>query len=170
MIVAEWVGWALAGVALVSLGALWRYDRLRTWESPRWDDARLAVLRGASRGGGAVETWAVAVNPDCARCRASLARALAICGPAHAPVRIAALVVDTAQRPAAATLATLRAGELRWDSTGTWRHRWGHRVYGELLCFDRSGGFVRTLAPLGDSIAERHARRLIESLRREGGS
>ncbi len=169
-IVAQWVGWALAGAALVALGALWRYDRMRAWERPRWDDARLITLQGAAGGGGAVETWAVAVNPDCARCRASLTRALAIRWSARAPVRVAALIVDTARRPASATLAALPADELRWDSTGAWRHRWGHRVYGELLCFDRSGGFVRTLAPLGDPVAARRARTLIESLPREGGS
>ena len=170
MTVAEWVGWGLAGVALVVLGALWRHDRLRAWESPRWDDARLVVLRIGASGGGEAETWAVAVNPECAHCRASLARTLAIRGLAPAPVRVAALIVDVARRPASATLATLSVDELRWDSTGTWRHRWGHRVYGELLCFDRAGRLVRTLAPLGDSIAERRAQRLIESLRREGGS
>ena len=175
MNVAQWLGWALAGAALLALGALWRYDRVRAWESPRWDDARLAVLRGAASGSGAVETWAVAVNPECARCRASLGRVLAIRALAiralgHAPVRISALVVDTARRPSSPTLAALPADELRWDSTGTWRHRWGHRVYGELLCFDRSGRFLRTLAPLGDSIADRRARRLIELLGREGGS
>jgi len=166
---AQRVGWALAGAALLALGALWRYDRMRVWESPRWDDARLAVLPGAEGEGAAIETWAVAVNPECPHCRASLARTLAVRALARAPVRVAALVVDTARRPAAATLAALAVDELRWDSTGTWRRRWGHRVYGELLCFDRSGRFLRTLAPLSDSIAERHALRVIESLR-EGGS
>lgn len=202
MTFAEWVGWGLTGVALLALGALWHHDRARVWESPRWDDSQLVVLRaveqpeelaerangaassddaertgGAARAnaaveraGGAVETWAVAVNPGCALCRGSLARGLAVRGLAGAPVRLAVLVVDTPRRPSSATLASLAADEFRWDSAGAWRHRWGHRIYGELLCFDRSGRLVRTIAPLGDSLAARRALRLGESLRQEGGS
>ena len=78
--------------------------------------------------------------------------------------------MDTRRRPSAATVATLGADELRWDSTGTWRHRWGHRVYGETLCFDRAGNFVRALAPLTDSLATKRALRVAASLAREGGS
>ncbi|HEY2954141.1 MAG TPA: hypothetical protein VGK89_02690 [Candidatus Eisenbacteria bacterium] len=178
MIVAQWTGWALAAAALVALGALWAWDRGRVWESPRWDDARLSRLAGggggavgsAARDGGAVETWVVAVNPDCPHCRASLARALEIRLLARAPIRIAALIVDAGHRPSPAVLAALAADEVRWDSTFAWRRRWGHRIYGELLCFDRSGTLVRTLAPLGDSIDDRRASSLGESLRREGGS
>src|SRR5436853_337955 len=78
----------------------------------------------------------------------------------RAPVRVAAPVVDTKKRPPAATVEALAADELRWDSTGAWRHRWGHRVYGELLCFDRAGRFIRTLAPLSDSLEVRRALRV----------
>ncbi len=231
MTFAELAGWGLTGVVLLALGALWHHDRTRTWESPRWDDSQLVVLRAAEppeelaerangaewaaaaeRTGGvdranggeraaladgangaepsigtemsgapdlsrraertnaALETWAVAVNPGCALCRGSLARGLAVRGLAGAPVRLAVLVVDTPRRPSSATLASLAADEFRWDSAGAWRHRWGHRIYGELLCFDRSGRLVRTIAPLGDSLATRRALRLAESLRREGGS
>ena len=190
------VGWVLAAAAFLALGALWRIDRARVWESPRWDDGGLIVLRAAEpedacpeshdtrpepEGGrepvsddGAprapIETWAVAVNPLCAHCRASLARGLALRRVARAPVRVAALVVDTKKRPPAATVDALAADELRWDSTGAWRHRWGHRVYGELLCFDRAGRFIRTLAPLSDSLEVRRALRVAASLRAEGGS
>jgi hypothetical protein len=189
MSLAERAGWGLAAAALLALGVLWRLDRTRVWEIPRWEDSGLVVLRaaepglartgdacgveGTSREDGAripVETWAVAVNPRCALCRGSLAHGLALRWAAHAPVRLAVLIVDTKRRPSAATVATLTADELRWDSTGTWRHRWGHRAYGELLCFDRSGRFVRTLAPLVDSLAARRMLRLAESLRRGGGS
>ena len=185
----ERAGWGLVAAALLALGALWHFDRTRVWEIPRWDDAGLVVLRAAEprpAGGGIgaggewksagerarlpVETWAVAVNPRCALCRGSLAHGLALRGDARAPVRLAVLVVDTKRRPSDATVATLTADELRWDSAGAWRHRWGHRAYGELLCFDRSGRFVRTLAPLADSLAARRALRLAESLRRGGGS
>jgi hypothetical protein len=117
-----------------------------------------------------VETWAVAVNPGCALCRGSLERAQSVRRLAHTPVRLAVLVVDTPRRPHSATVALLPADELRWDSTGAWRRRWGHRIYGELLCFDRAGRFVRTIPPLADAIAARRALRLGESLRSGGGS
>ena len=116
------------------------------------------------------ETWAVAVNPRCELCRGSLERAREVRGRTHAPFRLAVLVVDTPRRPSTATIASIHADELRWDSTGTWRHRWGHRVYGELLCFDRGGRFVRTLAPLSDTLAARRAVRFGEVLRRRAGS
>jgi hypothetical protein len=189
MSLAERTGWALTAAALIALGMTWHLDRTRTWEIPRWDDTGTVVLRaaepahtfsedvggpvvadGEDRSRAPVETWAVAVNPRCELCRASLARGLALRGAAGAPVRLAALVVDTKRRPSATIVATLDADELRWDSTGTWRHRWGHRAYGELLCFDPSGRFVRTLAPLVDSLAARRALRLAQSLRRGAGS
>jgi hypothetical protein len=116
------------------------------------------------------ETWAVAVNPGCALCRGSLERAQAVRRLVRSPVRLAVLVVDSPHRPHSATVASLPADELRWDSTGAWRRRWGHRVYGELLCFDRAGRLVRTLAPLADSIATGRALRLAGSLRKEEGS
>src|SRR5262245_40419091 len=203
---AECIGWGLVAVALGALGALWHMDRTRVWESPRWDDAGLVLLRAAEpadspaarRGGGSgaereargdgeagaereargavdraprpIETWAVAVNPRCELCRGSLARGLELRRAARAPVTLAALIVDTRQRPSAAAIEALGADELRWDSTGAWRHRWGHRVYGETLCFDRAGNFVRALAPLIDSLAARRAFRVAASLAREGGS
>ena len=182
------VGWTLAAAVFLALGALWCFDRTRAWETPRWDDAGLIELRAAGEdaapepAGGreavsqegvpraTIEIWAVAVNPHCELCRASLARGLALRRVAQAPVRLAALVVDTRRRPSPTTVAALAADEMRWDSTGAWRHRWGHRVYGELLCFDRAGGFVRTLAPLSDSLAARRALRIAASLARGGGS
>jgi hypothetical protein len=181
-------GWALALIALAALCMLWHFDRTHAWESPRWDDRALVVLRssepadarpeplggrevaGGERGVPPLETWVVAVNPRCEMCRASLARALALQRAAGARVQCAALVVDTVQRPDAATVLSLGADELRWDSTGVWRHRWGHRVYGEILCFDRAGRFVRTLPPLADSLAARFALRVAAALERGGGS
>lgn len=177
----------LVVLGVLALGALWRVDRTRVWESPRWDagliilsaagaeahDAPVGSGEAAFEGAGppaATETWAVAINPRCERCRASLARGLALRQAARAPVRLAALVVDTRLRPTPATVAALAADETRWDSTGAWRHRWGHRVYGELLCFDKAGAFIRTLAPLSDSLAARRALRFASSLARGGGS
>jgi hypothetical protein len=63
------------------------------------------------------------------------------------PVRVAALIVDTPRRPDAALGAELGADELWWDAAAIWRHRWGHRVYGEVLCFDSHGTYLRALAP-----------------------
>jgi hypothetical protein len=167
---AEWLAWGLVAAALVALGALWHFDRTRVWESPRWDDTALVPLRLAEPGRAPLETWAVAVNPLCEHCRASLARGLALRRAVRAPVRLAVLVVDTRRRPSPATVEALGADELRWDSTGTWRSRWGHRVYGELLCFDRAGSYLRTLAPLADSIAARRALRIAAALSHGGGS
>ena len=191
--IADCIGWGLVAVALGALGALWHSDRARSWETPHWDDTGLVLLRaapfgdaGAEREGATpgvrsddaavdeaarpVETWAVAVNPRCELCRGSLARGLELRRASRAPVTLAVLIVDTRRRPAAATIEALGADELRWDSTGAWRHRWGHRVYGETLCFDRAGNFVRALAPLTDSLATRRAFRVASSLAREGGS
>ena len=44
----------------------------------------------------------------------------------------------------------LPADETRWDSSQHWRRRWGHRVYGEVLCFEPDGRLRRTLPPFGD--------------------
>ena len=156
--------------ALLALGALWHFDRTRTWESPRWNDPALVELRAAPPSPAPVETWAVAVNPACTLCRGSLGRAHIVREGARAPVRLAVLVVDTRRRPPPVTLASLPADQMRWDSTGAWRRRWGHRVYGELLCFDRAGRFVRTLPPLADSMATRRAFRIARSLRPGAGT
>jgi hypothetical protein len=54
-------------------------------------------------------------------------------------IRVVALVVDSRAQPALHRAETLRVDELWWDAQGVWRHRWGHRLYGELMRFDAEG-------------------------------
>jgi hypothetical protein len=136
---AGWVGWALAGAALAALGWLWHLDRTRVWQTPGLG-APLVLVRAAFADSSA-GTWLVAVNPDCPHCLQALAR---LAARARRGLRVGALIVDTPRRPGAAMLAALRAAPLWWDARGDWRRRWGHRVYGEVLCFDPGGRYVRT--------------------------
>jgi hypothetical protein len=136
---AGWAGWALAGAALAALGWLWHLDRTRVWQTPGLGAP--LVLVGAARGDSSAGTWLVAVNPDCPHCRQALVRLAAHRRPG---VRVGALIVDTPRRPGAATLAALPAAPVWWDAQGDWRRRWGHRVYGEVLCFDPRGRYLRT--------------------------
>ena len=103
------------------------------------------LLRGATAGPVA-ETWLVAVNPACPHCLETHARLAAGAGRGR---RVGALVVDTPRRPGATTLAALAPGPVWWDARGDWRRRWGHRVYGEVLCFDRHGRYLATRSPNG---------------------
>ena len=137
--VVGWLGWALVATALAALGWLWRCDRAREWQTPGLG-APLVLVRAATADSSA-GTWLVAVNPDCPHCLRSLAR-LAARPPGG--VRVGALIVDTPRRPGPGTLAALRAAPLWWDARGDWRRRWGHRVYGEVLCFDPRGRYLRT--------------------------
>lgn len=136
---AGWAGWTLAGAALAALGWLWHLDRARIWQTPGLGAP--LVLVGAATADSSAGTWLVAVNPDCVHCRQALARLTA--SPRRG-LRVGALIVDTPRRPGAATLAALRAAPLWWDARGDWRRRWGHRVYGEVLCFDPRGRYLST--------------------------
>ena len=133
------VGWVLAGAAFAALGWLWHLDRTRVWQTPGLG-APLALV-GAATADSSAGTWLVAVNPDCPHCLQALAR---LAARSRRGLRVGALIVDTPRRPGAATLAALRAAPLWWDARGDWRWRWGHRVYGEVLCFDPRGRYVRT--------------------------
>ena len=133
------VGGALAGVALAALGWLWHLDRTRVWQTPGLG-APLALVCAATADSSA-GTWLVAVNPDCPHCLQALAR---LAARPRRGLRVGALIVDTPRRPGAATLAALRAAPLWWDARGDWRRRWGHRIYGEVLCFDPRGRYVGT--------------------------
>jgi hypothetical protein len=152
-------GYVLSALALVALGVLWHLDRTRRWETPRWDAERFERIEAAAGAGGmagadaapattaTIETWVVAVYPGCPHCRASLASLLERRERERLPARIVALIVDTTRRPGAALASELGADELWWDAREIWRQRWGHRVYGETLCFDPRGAFLRALAP-----------------------
>ena len=142
--------WRLAGhaaglvlvAALAGLGWLWRLDRTRAWQSPGIGPP-LELLRAAPPGPGG-ETWLVAVNPECVHCRQALARLVARARPG---LHVGALVIDTPRCPGPAVVATLRCAPVWWDRKGDWRRRWGHRVYGETLCFDARGRYLRTRPP-----------------------
>jgi len=132
------LGVPLAG--LVALGSAWLLDRSRPWETVSWRTDRFVLLSGrldpAYRG----ERWVVAVQPDCPHC---MATAPVIADSARRlGVRVAALLVDCPRAPDPAHLGSLHVDELWWDAGDTWRGRWGHRIYGELLRFDAAGQLI----------------------------
>lgn len=137
-----WALWALPAAGLAVLGWLRHADRAREWETPALGPP-LVLLRGAAADSGP-GTRLVAVNPDCSHCVAAHARLAAAAG---AGPRVGALIVDTPRRPGPRELAALGPGPVWWDARGDWRRRWGHRVYGEVLCFDRRGRYLATRPP-----------------------
>ena len=139
---AGWAAWALLAAGLGTLGWLRHADRARAWETPALG-APLVPLRGAAAGTD-IGTWLVAVNLDCPHCVAAHARLAARLVPG---LRVGALLVDTPRRPGPQELAALAAGPVWWDARGDWRRRWGHRVYGEVLVFDRHGRYLATRPP-----------------------
>lgn len=139
---AGWAGWALVIATLASLGWLRQQDRSREWRPPALGEP-LVLLRGTAADS-SDGTWLVAVNPGCAHCLRSHARLAARPGPGP---RVGALVVDTPRRPGVATVAALAPGPVWWDARNDWRRSWGHRVYGEVLCFDRHGRYLATRPP-----------------------
>lgn len=139
---------ALAVGLLLALAVGWRLDRQRRWESPRLDGVGLVRLTDDRRGSAATETWVVAVHPACPHCLQSLARLRAARRRATDWVRLEALIVDAPRRPPARLAQDLGVDQVWWDSTGVWRRRWGHRIYGEVLRFDVAGRYWRTDPPL----------------------
>lgn len=140
-------------LAVVALGAWWAADRARRWETPSLERASFRVVRGdgpAPAGG----VWLVPVNLRCGRCREQLHAVLVSRAGGRSP-QVVALIVDHDRAPRAETLADLPADQVWWDGTGTWRFRWGHRLYGEVVRFDRHGRYLGTQPPrgLGPSLA-----------------
>ena len=138
---------ALAGALLLFAALLvaWWRDRTRAVETPRWNAREFAPLAGAADRVG--PRWLVAVNPDCPHCRARLAE-LARRGAAAAEhAALGVLVVDTERRPDSLALSSRLTAGVWWDSASVWRKRWGRRVYGEALVFDRDGRLVRVVPP-----------------------
>jgi hypothetical protein len=91
------------------------------------------------------------MNPLCPHCREHLARAVAAQARPRG-ARLGILVVDSPKPPAAAPLANVAVDGMWWDARDAWRRRWGHRVYGEVLVFDGSGRYLRTLPPGFDAV------------------
>ena len=144
---AAWI--VIPAAMLIVLGAEWAVSRTRSAETPRWDDDAFIALNAAP-GAPPVwdERWAVAVHLGCPHCRTSLASLAAARDRSGAAIRVTALIVDASQAPADSILTRLPADESRWDADGRWRRRWGHRLYGEVFCFDPRGSLLRTLPPL----------------------
>ncbi len=142
---AGWLVWVPLAAALAALGWLRHADRARAREIPALG-APLVLVHGAAAGADA-ETWLVAVNPECAHCLTARARLAARAGPDAGAPRVGVLLVDTPRRPGPARLAALGPGPVWWDERGAWRRRWGHRLYGEVLCFDRHGRYLATRPP-----------------------
>ena len=157
-VVATVVVAAIPAVLLAGLAVEWALTRTRAPETPLWRENTFAALRSAPGApAGWEERWVVAVHPGCPHCRASLASLAAARDRSGAAVEITALIVDAAVPPPDSTVARLPADETRWDARGRWRRRWGHGVYGEVLCFDAAGVLQRVLPPFLDPAeAERH--------------
>ena len=137
-------GAALVGVLL--LGGWWASDRARRWEPPRWDRDAFVPLRATPRGGPAARVvWVVTVNPRCGSCIGTLRRLHAAWGRRGRPEELVALIVDTSARPDSGALRGIPPIPVWWDRANLWRRRWGHRLYGELLEFDDSGAYLRTI-------------------------
>lgn len=148
---------ALAGA--LALGWTWHRDRARHWEEPAWAEDRFVRLRVGQRADpGTPATWMVPVNPRCPHCLATLRRLHATWRRGGRPERLIALIVDTPRRPGADALRAIPWLPVWWDRDGVWRKRWGHRLYGELIEFDPTGHYLRTIAardalPLRMSVA-----------------
>ena len=153
---------AIPAVLLAALAAEWALGRTRPLETPRWRERSFAALRTAPGAPvGWEERWVVAVHPGCTHCRRSLASLAAARDRSGAAVEITALIVDAQVPPPESTVARLPADETRWDARGRWRRRWGHGVYGEVLCFDAAGVLQRVLPPFPDAL---EAERRIDAL------
>ena len=134
-------------IAVALLGAWWASDRARSWERPRWSSASFELLRPRppiDTGGGV--RWVMAINPRCPSCLRSLWRIHAAWSRRPGREGLVALIVDTPARPDARSLRRLPPIAVWWDRENRWRRRWGHRLYGELLQFDGSGQYVRTIS------------------------
>ena len=137
---------ATAGLALVAaLGVTWQRNRNADWERPRWEVDRFERIAGESTPGRALHV--VAFHPRCPHCLVSLEHAVAQRRNDGGDYRLAVLIVDTPERPDLATLPRRGEDEVWWDRAGRWRHRWGHRIYGEVLRFDEAGEHLETLHP-----------------------
>lgn len=138
---------AAAGVIAVALlGAWWASDRVQRWERPRWSRESFEPLRvtppvGRPSSGLRV----VATNPRCSRCITTVWRLYDARARQGWPEELVVLIVDTPARPDPRALRRLPPIPVWWDRENRWRRRWGHRLYGELLQFDATGRYLRTI-------------------------
>ncbi len=133
-----------AGVA--ALAALWAHDRTRRWEAPRFDPARFVLVESAAAPDPGAETWMLAVNPSCSHCAGQVRDFVATGERMTARPTLALLVVDEPRRPDPAAFPP-GADQIWWDAHAVWRGEWGHRLYGEMLRFDRRGMLMEARSP-----------------------
>lgn len=142
--VSSWTGWALLATGIVALGWFWQADLRQPRELPRWDRAAFVpLIHPATASHSGRELWVIAVNPSCGHCRDDVGRVEHVRARKPQAPRLAVLIVDTPVMPDPEAMRFDGADEVWWDERGTWRGRWGHRIYGEVLCFDASGRYVR---------------------------
>src|SRR5512135_3749121 len=89
---------ALALLLFAAVGAWWWRDRTRTYERPRWPDARMAALLAPAAGADSAR-WIVAVNPDCPACRRRLAELRGDGAARLEGAALGVLLVDVRARP-----------------------------------------------------------------------
>jgi hypothetical protein len=129
---------AIAIAVLVATGVAWWRDRVRTFETPRWEAARFVALAPEAPLDER-ERWVVAVSLACPHCQAHLRALAARTAPRERPPALTALIVDQPMRPTRDTLGVPLAGGVWWDSTQVWREAWGRRAYGETFRFSAKG-------------------------------
>jgi hypothetical protein len=143
----KWIARVTLGVvmlATLALGMLWRADRARHWDRPAWNDRSFVRLKGDAERGEPVR-WVMAVNLGCPHCMKRLRATQTVWRERGWQPDLIALLVDTPRRMSPAELRAFPAAQVWWDARGIWRRRWGHRIYGEILHFDRSGRHLRTM-------------------------
>jgi hypothetical protein len=131
-----------AMLAFLLLGGWWALDRGRRWETPSLE-AAFSKLR-TSEASAAAGWWLMPVNLRCPHCVEALERLRAEQVGLHRPLLVA-LIVDHDGMPSGRAVRDLPADQVWWDGAGVWRHRWGHRIYGEVLRFDSRGRYLETL-------------------------
>jgi hypothetical protein len=132
------------------LGGCWVADRTHHWETPRLDPGRFSRVSDTGADGAANGWVMMPVNLRCPHCLASL-RALQRSRRSGNEPGLVVLIVDQDREPSSKSVAALRAEAVWWDRSGVWRKRWGHRLYGERLCFDAQGRYLETLPPASSS-------------------
>jgi len=135
-----------SAVLLLALGAWWASDRGQRWQTPSWAASEFVDVVPPAGAATVTELRVVPINPRCPHCRGHLARAVAECR-GRVDLRVAALIVDTPKPPAVTTCSSAGVDGWWWDAHDTWRRRWGHRIYGEVMVFDRQGRYHGTLPP-----------------------
>ncbi|MCE9628063.1 MAG: hypothetical protein K8R56_09115, partial [Candidatus Eisenbacteria bacterium] len=139
---------AIAILLFAALGVAWWRDRVKRYDTPRFEVSAFEPIVAAGALEPARERWIVAVHLGCPHCTQHLSALAARIAARPSPPALGALLVDEPTRPSAHTLTqTLPAG-VYWDRAQIWRERWGRRVYGETFRFSSDGGYLGS-TPVG---------------------